>query len=74
MAKFYSRSVIRVVSYCEDGGVSDGPSNVKYYVHALGRGRWVVYVGDRYRIVFRTAELQRFFRLKSYEEMYITRV
>ena len=74
MAKFYSRSVVRVVAYSEEGVSYGVPSNEKYYVHARGRGRWVVYVGDRYRIVFRTAELQRFFRLKEYEEMYITRV
>ena len=74
MAKFFRRSVIRVVSYSEESLRLGLPSNEKYYVHARGRGRWIVYVGDRYRIVFRTAELQRFFRLTSYEEMYITRV
>ena len=75
MAKFFRRSVVRIVSYSEESLSLGLPPNEKYYVHARGRGRWIVYVGgDECRIVFRTAELQRFFRLKPYEEMYITRV
>ena len=67
MAKFYSRSNIRVSTLREDGGVSDVPADVEYRVRSLGRGLWLVVREDGYRRVLRTAELQRFFRPRSYE-------
>ena len=87
MAKFYSRSVVVVLTLREDGGVSDVPADVEYRVCSLGRGRWLVEDEDGYRRVLRTAELQRFFRphayecgywssgepVRVYEEVYITR-
>ena len=89
MAKFYSRSHVTVLTLREDGGVITGvPADVEYRVRSLGRGRWLVEDEDGYRRVLRTAELQRFFRPRSYEcgyyssgepvrvyeEVYITRV
>ena len=88
MAKFYSRSNVRVLTLREDGGVSGVPADVEYRVRSLGRGLWSVEDEDGYRRVLRTAELQRFFRPRSYEcgyyssgepvrvyeEVYITRV
>ena len=66
MAKFYNRSVVVVSTRCEDGGVSyDVPEDVEYRVRSLGRGRWVV-EDDRYRLVLRTAALQRFFSTRRY--------
>lgn len=68
MAKFYSRSVLTVLTLCEDGAVShDVPADVEYRVRSLGRGRWLVEDEDGYRRVLRTAALQRFFRPRSYE-------
>lgn len=67
MAKFYSRSNIRVLTLREDGGVSGVPADVEYRVRSLGRGRWLVEDEDGYRRVLRTAELQRFFRPHAYE-------
>ena len=88
MAKFYSRSNVRVLTLREDGGVTGVPADVEYRVRSLGRGLWSVEDEDGYRHVLRTAELQRFFRPKAYEygycsagepvwvyeEVYITRV
>ena len=87
MAKFYSRSNVRVLTLREDGGVTDVPADVEYRVRSLGRGRWIVEDEDGYRRVLRTAELERFFRPEEYssgyyssgepvwvyEEVYITR-
>ena len=67
MAPFYSRSNIRVSTLREDGGISDVPADVEYRVRSLGRGLWLVVREDGYRRVLRTAELQRFFRPRSYE-------
>ena len=87
MAKFYSYSVVTVLTLREDGGVTDVPADVEYRVRSLGRGRWLVEDEDGYRRVLRTAALQRFFRpeeyssgyyssgepVRVYEEVYITR-
>ena len=67
MAKFYSRSNVRILTLCEDGGVPGVPADVEYRVRARGRGRWSVEDEDGYLCVIRTAELQRFFRPRSYE-------
>ena len=71
MAKFYSRSVVTVLTLCEDGAVSHGvPADVEYRVRSLGRGRWLVECEDGRHAVLRTAELQRFFRPRVYEDGY----
>ena len=67
MAKFYSRSVVVVSTRCEEGVSYNVPSDVEYRVRSLGRGLWSVEDEDGYRRVLRTAELQRFFRSRSYE-------
>ena len=67
MAKFYSRSVITVLTLREDGGVSGVPADVEYRVRSLGRGRWNVEDEDGYRWAMSTSRLQRFFRPHSYE-------
>ena len=59
MAKFYSYSVVTVLTLREDGGVTDVPADVEYRVRSLGRGLWSVEDEDGYRVL-RTAELQRF--------------
>lgn len=88
MAKFYSRSVVVVLTLREDGGVSGVPADVEYRVRSLGRGRWSVVREDGYRWTMSTSRLQRFFRpeeyecgyyssgepVRVYEEVYITRV
>ena len=68
--KFFHHSNIRVITLREDGGVSDVPADVEYYVHALGRGRWLVVREDGYRWTLSTSRLQRFFRPSSYEDGY----
>ena len=87
MAKFYSRSVVVVLTRCEEGVSYNVPEDVEYHVRSLGRGLWSVEDEDGYRRVLRTAELQRFFRpcsyecgyyssgepVRMYEEVYITR-
>ena len=87
MAKFYSRTSVRVLTLREDGGVSGVPADVEYRVRSLGRGLWSVEDEDGYCRVLRTAALQRFFRpeeyecgyyssgepVRVYEEVYITR-
>ena len=67
MAKFYSRSTVTVLTFREDGGVSGVPADVEYRVRSLGRGLWSVEDEDGTVSVLRTAELQRFFRPRSYE-------
>ena len=67
MAKFYSRNVVTVLTLREDGGVSGVPADVEYRVRSVGRGRWLVEDEDGYRSILRTAELQRYFRPRSYE-------
>ena len=70
MAKFYSRSNVRVLTLREDGGVTGVPADVEYRVRSLGRGLWSVEDEDGYRRILRTAELQRFFRPEVYEDGY----
>ena len=60
MAKLYSRSVVTVLTRCEEGVSYDVPADVEYRVRSLGRGRWLVEDEDGYRFVLRTAELHRF--------------
>lgn len=68
MAKFYSRSNIRVATYSEEGVSYGVPSDEEYRVRSLGRGRWsVVREDDGYRWTLSTSHLQRFFRPRSYE-------
>ena len=67
MAKFYSHSIVTVLTLREDGGVSGVPADVEYRVRSLGRGLWSVQDEDGYRRILRTAELQRFFHPRSYE-------
>ena len=68
MAKFYSRSNVRVSTRCEEGVSYDVPSDEEYHVRSLGRGLWsVVREDDGYRWTLSTSRLQRFFRPRSYE-------
>ena len=67
MAKMFNRSTVAVLTFREDGGVTDVPADVEYHVRNLGRGRWLVEDEDGYSSVLRTAKLQRFFRPRSYE-------
>lgn len=60
MAKFYSRSIVRVSTRCEEGVSYDVPSDAVLDVRSLGRGRWIVEDEDGYRRVLRTAALERF--------------
>ena len=61
MAKLYSRCVIVVSTYSEEGVSYNVPSDVEYHVRSLGRGRWLMEDADGFfHCVSRTAELQRF--------------
>ena len=70
MAKFYSRSIVTVSTFHEDGSAVPGPADEEYRVRLVGRGRWLVEDEDGYRSILRTAELQRYFRPKVYEDGY----
>ena len=70
MAKFYSRSIVRVSTFHEDGSAVSGPADEEFLVRGLGRGRWLVKREDGYHWVARTAELQRYFRPHVYEDGY----
>ena len=70
MAKFYSRSTVTVCTYHEDGSAVSGPADEEFRVRSLGRGRWLVESEDGWHAVFRTAELQRYFRPHVYEDGY----
>ncbi len=70
MAKFYTRSIVTVSTFHEDGSPVSGPADEEYRVRALGRGRWLVVDEDGYRSVLRTAALQRYFCPRSYEDGY----
>ena len=70
MAKMFNRSIVTVLTFREDGGVSDVPADVEYHVRSLGRGRWLVEDEDGYRSVLRTSALGRFFRPRVYEHGY----
>ena len=60
MAKMFNRSVLVVSTRCEEGVSYNVPSDDKYRVRNLGRGLWSVVREDGYRLILRTAELQRF--------------
>ena len=60
MAKLYSRCVIVVSTYSEEGVSYNVPSDVEYHIRGLGRGLWSMEDEDRDHRVLRTAELQRF--------------
>ena len=70
MAKFYSRSVVVVCTFHEDGSAVSGPADEEFRVCSLGRGRWDVESEDGRHAVLRTAELQRYFRPRVYEDGY----
>ena len=70
MAKMFNRSIVTVLTFREDGGVSGVPADVEYHVRSFGRGRWLVEDEDGYRSVLRTAALQRFFHPRVYEDGY----
>ena len=68
--KFYNRSTVRVSTFHEDGSSVSGPADEEFLVRALGRGRWLVESEDGRHAVLRTAELQRYFRPRCYEDGY----
>ena len=68
--KFFNRSVVRVSTFHEDGSPVAGPADEEFSIRSLGRGRWFVKREDGYHWVARTAELQRFFRPRVYEDGY----
>ena len=68
MAKFYSRSIVRVSTFHEDGSAVSGPADEEFLVRGLGRGRWLVKREDGFHTVMRTSSLQRFFRPRVYED------
>ncbi len=70
MAKFYRSTVVTVCTYHEDGSSVSGPADEEFLVRSLGRGRWYVEREDGFHTVMRTAELQRFFRPRCYEDGY----
>lgn len=68
--KFFNRSIVRVSTFHEDGSSVPGPADEEFLVRSLGRGRWLVKREDGYRSILRTAELQRYFRPRVYEDGY----
>ena len=70
MAKFYVRSTVTVLTFHEDGSPVSGPADEEFRVCSLGRGLWHVEREDGFHTVMRTAELQRFFRPRVYEDGY----
>lgn len=68
--KFYNRSIVTVCTFHEDGSPVSGPADEEFRVRSLGRGRWYVEREDGYHRVLRTAELQRYFRPRVYEDGY----
>ena len=70
MAKFYSRSVVVVCTFHEDGSAVSGPADEEFRVRSLGRGRWHVESEDGFHTVMRTSFLQRYFRPHVYEDGY----
>lgn len=70
MAKLYSRNIVTVLTFHEDGSPVSGPADEEFRVRSLGRGLWSVEDEDGYRRVLRTAELQRYFRPHVYEDGY----
>ena len=70
MAKFYSRSIVRVSTFHEDGSAVSGPADEEFLVRSLGRGRWYVEREDGFHTVMRTSSLERYFRPRRYEDGY----
>ena len=70
MSKFFNHSVVTVCTFHEDGSAVSGPADEEFRVRALGRGRWLVECEDGCRRILRTAELQRYFRPRVYEDGY----
>ena len=68
--KFFNKSLVTVCTYHEDGSSVSGPADEEFRVRSLGRGRWFVEREDGFHTVMRTAELQRFFRPRRYEDGY----
>ena len=68
--KFFNHSIVTVCTFHEDGSSVSGPADEEFLVRALGRGRWLVESEDGRHAVLRTAELQRFFRPRRYEDGY----
>ena len=66
--KFFNKSLVTVCAFHEDGSTVPGPADEEFLVCALGRGRWRVECEDGRHAVLRTAELQRFFRPRCYED------
>lgn len=72
MAKFFNHSIVTICTYHEDGSAVPGPAVEEFSIHSLGRGRWYVEREDGYHWVARTAELQRYFRPRCYEDGYFS--
>ena len=70
MAKFFHHSTVVVLTFHEDGSTVPGPADEEFLVRSLGRGRWLVKREDGWHDVLRTAELQRYFRPRCYEDGY----
>ena len=68
--KFFNRSTVTVCTYHEDGSAVSGPAVEEFSIRSLGRGLWSVVREDGYRSILRTAELQRYFRPRVYEDGY----
>ena len=68
--KFFNHSIVTVCTYHEDSSPVSGPADEEFRVRALGRGRWLVEGEDGRHAVLRTAELQRYFRPRVYEDGY----
>ena len=68
--KFYSRCAITITTLHADGSTVSGPAVEEFSIRSLGRGRWLVEGEDGRHAVLRTAELQRFFRPRVYEDGY----
>ena len=68
--KFYSRCAITITTLHDDGSTVSGPAVEEFSIRSLGRGRWYVEREDGFHTVMRTAELQRYFRPRCYEDGY----
>lgn len=68
MAKFFRHSTVVVLTYKEGNGYP--VDQTEYRVRSLGRGRWLVEAEDGFRWGASTAELQRYFRPRVYEDGY----
>lgn len=68
MAKFFRHSTVVVLTYKEGNGYP--VDQTEYRIRSLGRGRWLVESEDGRHAVLRTAELQRYFRPRCYEDGY----